>query len=205
MKSYIQTMIDTITLSLDQSLFKIMDHERFEPSTEHLFIAPFYAFKKYKSCKQWPTYRENAKYLPRLTVTKYTRHGGYSITLYIEFSIPKLVFNNNFEEVTDADFDRVICLLYECLYDMGIYIDNIEILKKAGISKIHYSKNILLESYLDLMTFMDMLKKVNISKVYGITQTNYLNEGQTVRYRTNEFEITFYDKKREIEQAMKSE
>jgi len=74
------------------------------------------------TCKQNPTPNELKQgiYKPRLTITKrINRERNFEIPLKIEFSIPKLLYGNNFDEVTDADFPAVIQKLKTVLKDMG--------------------------------------------------------------------------------------
>ena len=46
--------------------------------------------------------------------------GGFSLTLRIEFSAPKLVLGNNFDELRSRDFERVLDALHRALQDMGV-------------------------------------------------------------------------------------
>ena len=50
-----------------------------------------------------------------------------------------------------------------------------------------------------------MLSKLNISKRLDAGHTDFRNDGQAVRYHTNTYELTFYDKARDLEQAKISE
>src|SRR3989338_1442864 len=115
-------MIDTIVLTLNHDLFSITDHSRFSPSTIGLYQPPYYRMGKngFMKCVQNSTPDELKKgiYKPRLTITR--RWGGksYITTLRIEFSIPKLLFGNNFDEVSEADFERIIRRLRLRLDDM---------------------------------------------------------------------------------------
>ena len=119
-------MIDTIVLMLQADQFRIADHEKFSPSTRGLFEPPYYRLggRGNFSCYQNPTADEFKKgiYKPRLTVTKRPIKGGFQVTLRIEFSIPKLIFGNNFDEVEDNHFAPVVDSLLKSLREMGIII-----------------------------------------------------------------------------------
>ena len=117
-------MIDTIVLALPANHFYITDHARFNPSTVGFYHAPYYA-GGFMKCVQNPTSEElrRGTYKPRLTVLKRPMPGGFAITLKIEFSIPKLLYGNNFDEVTEGDFERAIKRLRERLHEMGGGID----------------------------------------------------------------------------------
>src|SRR3989338_4836121 len=103
-------MIDTIVLTLKEGMFTIIDHSKFSPSTEGLFNPTSYYRLGGRSnmvCKQNPTPSElkNGIYNPRLTVTKrINRYNSFEVMMKIEFSVPKLLFGNNFDELDDADF-----------------------------------------------------------------------------------------------------
>ncbi len=98
-------MIDTIVLMLRDSEFSIVAHDKFSPSTIGLFRPPYYTLggRGNISCYQNPTREELKKgiYKPRLTVTKRIGKGGYSVALKMEFSAPKLLFGNNFDELEE--------------------------------------------------------------------------------------------------------
>ncbi len=121
-------MIDTIVLTLRKDTFSILDHNRFSPSTEGLYNPSSYyrlGGRANLICKQNPTVTElrNGNYKPRLTVTKrMNKYHQFEITLKIEFSIPKLLFGNNFDELEDTDFSLVISKLKQRLADMGVSV-----------------------------------------------------------------------------------
>ena len=108
-------MIDTIVLTIPEDKYTILDHDKFSPSTKGLFESPYYRLgsRSNFNCKQNPTKTELLKgiYRPRLTVTKRIRKGYFDIPLKIEFSIPKLIYGNNFDELSDTDFSDIILKL----------------------------------------------------------------------------------------------
>ena len=101
-------MIDTIVLTIPEESFIINKHEKFSPSTKNLFYPNYYGLgaRSNFSCVQNPTKPElrSGNYKPRLTVTKRMSKGEFKIVLRIEFSIPKLLFGNNFDEIEETDF-----------------------------------------------------------------------------------------------------
>ena len=73
-----------------------------------------------RKCVQNPT-KEDERYgiyKPRLTLIRRWDGTKGIITLKIEFSIPKLLFGNNFDELSDNDFSDTIKRLRERLLDM---------------------------------------------------------------------------------------
>ena len=191
-------MIDTIVLTLRQGMFTIMHHDYFSPSTEGLYKQSEYYRLGSRSnmvCKQNPTPSELKAgiYKPRLTVTKrINKQHQFEITMKVEFSVPKLLFGNNFDELDDPDFDKVLQLLKEKLRGMGVMIFE-QLLINAPVSAIHYSKNIPLTDYSTPYTYLEKLYKSNIDQRLDLNQTDFRNEGHSLKYRANSFEVVFYD------------
>jgi len=201
-------MIDTIVLTIPKSKYIILDHNKFSPSTKGLFELPYYPLGSRSNfkCVQNPTKKDylSGIYKPRLTITKRIRKGGYIYPLRIEFSIPKLIFSNNFDEVKENDFNLVIDTLKERLKQMDILIKRID-LENAKVSAIHYSKNIALTDYTSCSMVLNQLTKINLNKKLDLDKTSFRNEGQVIHYHANSFEIAIYDKIKDLEQARVSE
>ena len=203
-------MIDTIVLTLKQGMFNIMRHDFFSPSTEGLYKSSDYYRLGSRSnmvCKQNPTPSELKAgiYKPRLTVTKrMNKLHQFEITMKVEFSIPKLLFGNNFDELEEADFEKVIQVLKQKLRDMGVYIFE-HLIINAPVSAVHYGKNIPLTDYTIPYTYLEMLSKVNINQRLDLNQTDFRNEGHSLKYRANSFEVVFYDKLKDLNKAKVSE
>ena len=201
-------MLDTIALTLDQRQFKIMDPDRFSPSAAGLLRPPYYPLgaRGNFSCVLNPT-KSEAKagiYRPRLTLTKRRGTAGFSIVLRIEFSAPKLIFGNNFDELRSQDFDRVLRELRKVLADVGVRVTE-DTLRAAGVSAVHYSKNFALMDYTSCSMVMRELGKIDLSKRLDLSHTDYRNEGHAIRYHASSFEVTFYDKMKDLEQSRISE
>lgn len=202
--------MDTIVLVLRQNMFTIMHHDYFSPSTEGLYKQSEYYRLGSRSnmvCKQNPTSSELKAgiYKPRLTVTKrINKQHQFEITMKVEFSIPKLLYGNNFDEVEDVDFNKVLQLLKEKLRNMGVLIFE-QLLINAPVSAVHYSKNIALTDYSTPYTYLEKLSKVNINQRLDLNQTDFRNEGHSLKYRANSFEIAFYDKLKDLNKAKVSE
>jgi hypothetical protein len=197
-------MLDTIVITMNEAQFQILDYERFSPSAVGLFKPPFYRLgaRGNFSCYQNPL--KNSGYKPRLTLTKRMKQGGFTVALRIEFSAPKLILGNNFDELTDTDFDNVIQTLIEKMKEMGVETDY-EQLVDAEISAIHYSKNIPLIDYSTCSMIIGELHKIDLNRRLDLAGTDYRNNGQAIRYHANSFEITFYDKIKDLQQAKTSE
>lgn len=203
-------MIDTIVLTLNENSFKIVEHDRFSPSTEGLYNPSSYyrlGGRANLTCTQNPTSTElrNGNYKPRLTVTKrMNKYHQFEITLKIEFSIPKLLFGNNFDELEDTDFSLALSKLRQRLRDMGVQASE-PVLAGAPISAIHFSKNIPLVDYTTPYTYLERLARINLNQRLDLNQTDFRNEGHSLKFRANSFEVAFYDKMKDLSKAKISE
>ena len=199
-------MIDTIVMVIPEMNFKILDYDEFNPSARNIFEPPYYKLSHgYINCVQNPTKKDKEQkiYKPRITVSKKLLRGGYSIVLKIEFSIPKLLFNNNFQELEDSDFDSVVRILKKRLYEMSVFVSE-DVLRKADVTAIHYGKNILLTTATSSLV-IKMLKKFDVSQRLDEGDTDFRNDGQAIRFHTNTYELSFYDKMKDLEKANVSE
>jgi hypothetical protein len=201
-------MIDTIVLTLKPNLFAITDHDKFDPSTKGLFEAPYYRLGRRANfaCFQNPSKEELKKgiYKPRLTVTRRMGQNAFITTLKIEFSIPKLLFGNNFDEVEESHFAEVISILQEKLREMGVLVFR-NILENAPVSAVHYSKNITLTDYSTPYGILKELAKIDLNQKLDLNQTDFRNEGHSLKFRANSFEIALYDKRKDLQKAKISE
>jgi len=201
-------MIDTIVLTIPKDKYIILDHDKFNPSTRGFFEPPYYDLgsRSNFSSKQNPTKKEllGGIYKPRLTVTKRIRKGYFDIPLKIEFSIPKLIYGNNFNEIQEEDFGNVIKKLKRKLKDMDILVRDIDLIN-AQVSAIHFSKNIALTDYSTCSMVINELAKINLTKRLDLNKTSFRNEGQVIHYHCNSYEIAIYDKMKDLGQARISE
>ncbi len=201
-------MIDTITLRLDESEFRITDHNKFSPCTYNFYYPPYTRMgsRGYLDAYQNPTRKELlvGKYKPQLTLRKKWQGNAPAIYLYIQFSAPKMLYGNNFDEISDLDLDNIIMELNSLLNEMGVRLRLFD-LRFAKVTKIHYSKNILLPEYVISSMVIGEVKKSNISLFYDISEKDYRNEGHSFRFHTNEFELILYDKIKDLQKSSKSD
>ena len=203
-------MIDTIVLTLRQNMFTIIDHDKFSPSTKGLYDQTDYYRLGGRSnmvCKQNPTQSELkiGIYKPRLTITKrFNEYHQFEIMMKVEFSIPKLLFGNNFDEMDGTEFNKAVGLLQQKLKQMSVLVFE-KFLINAPVSAIHYSKNIPLTDYSTPYSYLEKIYKTNINEKLDLNQTDFRNEGHSLKYRANSFEIAFYDKLKDLDKARISE
>lgn len=181
---------------------------RFSPSAEGLLCPPYYRLGSRGNfvCVQNPTKSDlqAGRYRPRLTLSKRKISNGFALTLRIEFSAPKLILGNNFDEVETRDFPRVLAVLYQSVIDMGIKLSR-DALRSARVSAVHYSKNIVFTDYTTCSMVMSELQRIDLTKRLDLSHTNYRNEGHAIRYHANSYEVIFYDKLKDLEHARYSE
>lgn len=206
-------MIDTIVLTLTKDLYHITEPDRFTPSARWATGSRSH----YSSIKsiQNPTKKEllNGIYKPRLTIScRPTSHKAskgrildvrFEPMLKIELSLPKLVYGNNFDELQYKDFKQVSEKLAVALETMGVIVSTAT-LTNAPVSAIHYSKNISLHGGDTPYQYIQKFKEANIKRSLDTNETNYRNEGHSYRWHCNSYEVVFYDKIRDLEQAKKS-
>ncbi|MBU2543272.1 hypothetical protein KJ707_01730 [Patescibacteria group bacterium] len=189
-------------------MYFINEPDRFEPSARLILDEnSSLGGRGYIPAKQNPTKTElkNGFYKPRLTLTnRYNHTGRREASLKIELSLPKLLFGNNFDELTLSDFDPVTTLLKSRLKEMGVMIFT-KVLENAPVSAIHYSKNIPLTDGTTPHYLISKIKEANISLSLDINQTDYRNDGHSYKWHSNSYEVAFYDKLKDLEMAEKSE
>jgi hypothetical protein len=201
-------MLDTIVLTLDKSQFDVLLPERFSPSAKGLLAPPYYSpgSRGKFTCVQNPTKADlqAGRYLPRLTLIKQKISNGSTLTLRIEFSAPKLVFGNNFDELEAGDFPKILDVLHQAVDAMGVRVTS-EVLRGARVSAIHYSKNVALTDYTTCSMIMHELGLIDLNKRLDLSHTDYRDDGHAIRYHANSFEVIFYDKLKDLEKAGYSE
>lgn len=194
-------MIDTVVLMLTSDKYVIAVPDNFNPSARWI-EGPWLKSKGMRS-KQNASTKELRQgiYKPCLTLFYCKSINGYrDIMLKIEFSLPKLVFGNNFQELQYKNFGRIIQLLSESLKSMGVEVGN-EALIHAPVSAIHYSKNIVLKDGSTPYHFIQKIKESHVPLMLDTNETDYRNEGHCYKWHCNSHEVVFYDKIKELEQA----
>src|SRR3989344_2060656 len=127
----IKTMIDTICLLI--------------PKSKMFYLAGVSSWELYSKTEQYAKFvrnpsraeKETGKYFPRLT--GYKRQFSQEANVRMEFSVPKLLYLNNLEELEDKDFPTVIEALQERLRTMGVIVTK-SVLQNASVSSAHFSK-----------------------------------------------------------------
>jgi hypothetical protein len=197
-------MVDTIVLTINEDMYYISDPDKFKPSARWIELAT----KKIHSTqsKQNPTKKELIAgiYKPRLTLSqRINLRGRRENILKIELSLPKLFFGNNFDELMRKDFLPLTQKLASTLETMGV-ITTADTIGQAPVSAIHYSKNIPLTDGSTPYHYINKIKDANIKLSLDVNQSDYRNEGHSYKWHCNSYEIVFYDKIKDLENAKKS-
>lgn len=197
-------MIDTIRLILDEGTFTILQPGRFQPNAKTILdLKERFAGRGVMKAVLNPTHQEKQEegYAPRLTLR---RRPPNIVELVIEFSIPKLLYGNNFDEIGEADFSKVIEALQDKLSAWGVYVFA-DLMRKAPVGAIHYGKNIILPCYTLCKSIINLLSKAPVSQWLDHNKVEFRNGGHLYKVHTNSFELAFYDKVKDLQQAKKGE
>lgn len=189
-------MIDTVKSFVQYGEFEIFNEEKFSPSARG-----FWTNRGANRCVQNPTRDELDKgnYKPKLTLIKRAIRGGRYMGLIIEFSAPKLIFGNNYNELQDVDFELLISTLQSKLYEMGVVVSK-QSLINSQCTKVHFGKNILLKNSSSNLV-ISTLSKLKIPKRLDNCNTDFSNGGQLFRIHANPFEYVFYNKIKDLQQS----
>ncbi|MBI4185793.1 hypothetical protein HY524_01960 [Candidatus Berkelbacteria bacterium] len=204
-------MVDTVLLTLPAGTFEVADHayNRFTPSARNFFYVPYPVFGRnctlVKAVCNPTTEDKKLGYFPYLTLCRAVRQGGIVTYLQVRFSAPKLLYLNNVDELTEADFEAVCEKLSMRLAYFGIRVHSLDVLRNAIVSSIHYGKNIPLTDYSVPSMYLHQLSKVNASAWYDLNQVDYRNGGYALKLHTKSWELCLYDKRKDHEQAKKSD
>lgn len=183
-------MLDSVTLLINFQDFKILHPNRFHP--DPFLVYQHQIIKSVANSTKQDFLEGN--YLPKLTLSRRKNLDGKSeVMLTIEASLPKIMFNNNLEELQTKDFYTVISKLQEKLLLMGVEV-SIKALKSSAVTSIHYSKNIVLKDGSTPFHYLQQIEKGIISTQLDANTTNYRGGGHVVKWHCNSYEIVLYDK-----------
>jgi hypothetical protein len=185
-------MLDTIILQIPREGYEIIEHEKFIPRTTRMMFNTLPYFKYVNN----PMAKDKSRkiYFPKMTI--YKRGRNYDLT--IEFSAPKILFNNNLNELEDKDFDEVARLLQAKIFTMGVKI-NLNTIKNAAVIAFHPSKNIVIKNGYTASFAIRELAKIDIGKQFDISKIKFKNGGQELQFYTNSHSFVFYDKIADLE------
>lgn len=140
-----------------------------------------------------PTYAKMGTYMPRLTMHKRPTKFGPIYQLVVEFSAPKMVYGNNFDELTEDDFELLLTELQKRLYELLKFRFLREWLAGADVGAWHPSKNVVFLDGTASQTILNTVAKLDVSRIYDWQKTNF-RDGHVVHIHCNSLDIAFYDK-----------
>lgn len=183
-------MIDTVCLLIPKDKLTVLDLASYGVPSWNLHSKTDQYDKYVKNPSKSDI--DSGLYFPRLT--GYKRKGfAQDVNVRIEFSVPKLVFMNNLEELENRDFPRVIDVLQERLKIMGILASK-SILQNASVSSAHFSKNIPLEDGYTANHLISEMNKVDLRKSFDFAKTRFINDGQSLYAHATSHQLVIYDK-----------
>jgi hypothetical protein len=177
-------MIDTVCLLIPKDMMEFtsaMDWELYSKT------------EQYDKFVRNPTKAmlDTGLYFPRLT--GYRRKFRNDANVRIEFSMPKLLYLNNLDELEDKDFGEVIRSLRARLRIMGIIVMT-TVLERAPVSSVHFSKNIQLKDGYTTNHLISEMNKVDLRKSFDFARSRYINDGQSLYAHTTSHQLVIYDK-----------
>jgi hypothetical protein len=189
-------MIDTVILSIPTTKIIVLDESAHGVLPWDL-QARGRGFEKYVKN---PSERDKASglYFPRLTGYK----RGSTKMVKIEFSAPKLLFNNNLDELADKQFAAVIDALQDRLVRLAVRIQQVD-LERADVAGVHYSKNVELTGGYTSEYVIGELGKINLNKRFDLTRARYMNDGQSLCAYSTSHSFVIYDKVADLKRGSK--
>lgn len=193
-------MIDTVILTIPNNKITRLDNSRgIFPEWTPQSKTKGYA----KWVKNMPDKKGFSSYYPRLTAyNRGSEKSRVNTMVNIEFSVPKLLYKNNLDEVEEKDFSIVIKTLHARLFEMGEVISEAE-LARASIRAFHPSKNIVLRDGYRAYGVMKEISKINLTKKLELTKVNFKNDGNAIQMYAINHSIVFYDKIADLNQTKK--
>lgn len=196
-------MVDTVILRISRDDFIISPsvYSHFSQSICTILDETIKTRRFVKSSYTLPKeLNQSGLYFPKFSVMKAARHGGYAIYAHIEFSAPKILFGNNFDEFTGNELREVCKTLSERLEMMGVIIQP-EKLASATVSTIHYGKNVPFTDYTTASQIISDLAKCDttVRKQYNIR--DFGNNGEALYLQTRNSGLVVYDKVQELKTA----
>lgn len=202
--------IDTVILTLPSSMFVILEPSRFTPHAQKVLSAEprDMGRNKYFNAICNPTKQDTATmgYLPYLTLYRALRSGGLVTELRIQFSAPKLLNFNNFDEIEEWDFGELCHRLLAGLEYYKIKVrDGLRTIANAQVSSVHYSKNFVLTNYMTPRSAITELAKADVNGWRDVSKTDYINNGFGFKTHSKHHELAFYDKLAEHRKAKRGQ
>lgn len=193
-------MLDSVIINIPTSSYRIHKPSMFTPNALILKGQGNYLVK----CVNNPTADDKKKgiYKPRLTLIKRMTKNGDAMPLKVEFSVAKMIYGNNVDEVQEGDFEHIVNALRDAMYEMGVSATR-EGVNDAPISAFHPSKNIELKSGYTSRFVITELEKIDVSKKMDLNRDSFRNSGHSLQFYTNSHSLVIYDKVKDLKKPEK--
>lgn len=187
-------MIDTICLLI--------------PRNEMRYLQDIANWELYSKTEQYQKFvrnpskaeKDTGMYFPRLT--GYSRRYSQDANIRIEFSIPKLLYHNNLDELEDKDFPKVVTTLQDRLRRMGVIVIK-SVIENASVSSVHFSRNVELTNGYTASYLISEMNKVDLRKSFDFAKTRFMNDGQSLYAHTTSHQMVIYDKIADLKKGKK--
>ena len=190
-RSGINTMIDTVELSIPVLPAELLggpvvgmpvwNYRRRGPGYEVLTLGT-------RSMEK----REGV-YYPVIEGILRSNKGVQEASVKIKFSVPKLMYGNNVDELTGKEFKAVINVLQIRLRALGLGITT-DSLANAIVRTLHYGKNVELKNGHTARHAISELRKVNLTKRLTLKEKVFANDGEGLYFGSKPHSLVFYDK-----------
>lgn len=202
--------IDTVILTFYPHEFAILRPGDFTPNTNRITaVQPQDMGKgRYMSATRNPTKQDNAAagYLPYITFYKAVRTGGMTTGLRVQFSAPKLIYGNNFDELVEQDTEQLYQLLFEGLKYYGIrFFKGMDTVINARVASIHFAKNFPLTNYMTAHEAVTEIQKCDVTSWRDVSRSDYINNGHGFKTHSKYYELAFYDKMAEYNKGNRNQ
>ena len=192
---------------MDTVIIKIYGPRKFQITNTSLFL-PEFTRREYSQLS--PTEKQSTRLYLRHFILKPPHQDGFlpkvdifevlsksrdavQYILKAEFSVPKLLYRNSLQEVSERDLDGVLSALKKALGGVGIIIEG-DTIAGALVSVVNFCKNAPLSQNIRMQEALSELKRVDISKVVDITLKEEKNGGRWLHIYSGTIERVFYDK-----------
>jgi hypothetical protein len=192
---------------MDTVIIKIYGPKKFKISRSDLFV-PEITRREYKDLT--PTERSSNfhylrhfvlhpkhtdEYVPRVELFECLTEDRMDIrhVLKIEFSVPKLLYWNSLQEVSDADMSKVFSALQLALKSVSIVVE-ISAIAIATVTAVHACKNVPLPKAMNMREVINDLGKMDLGKAYDISDKQYKKGARVLNIHSGTIDWSIYDK-----------
>ncbi len=193
-------MIDTVKILIPIHDPEVMSKLFFQPISAKQLKTSYGSSRTYYNPPK--AYAKQGIYMPNLTMFRRPnrQRRGATYELAVEFSAPKMLYGNNFDELVERDFEKLVRIISDKLLELSGHRFFPEQIKKAKVNGWHPSKNIVFLDYTSAQTVLGAIAKLDVSRVYDLQKTDF-RDGHVVHIHTNSLDIALYDKMADLRKS----